>query len=460
MSHKILLIISVIFVAACSKYTTKDILRGSEYNYDFGVPVFSFTAHPRVLQDTTVLYVYINLLENSLIYKMKDSVLISKGEILIEVDGARIKSIPIQSEKSEINNYYSYEHQFINEILTINPGNHEIKITVFDSNSLKKITKKVNILIPETNPDDVFFSNIVLSKKNKESQGYQVVNNYDVNSDYDSLRFEYQLINPEGKQINLQATLLKFEYDSKIPRRLSDRNYRRSSLEYDGIRYDESERIQNIKREISAAGSILMEYKFADLPEGNYRFEVVSSTNGGTKNYRARDFSIKSENFPAILNVREAAKPLVYLMNKEPYRKLLSIESDDSLKKAIEMFWLSNIKNTTDAKKVIQLYYERVEYANKNFSNFQEGWKTDPGMVYILFGPPLYTDIGFGEMTWFYSFDSGTSTPHIYFKDVQFGNKRFPFQHFILNRSPNLFSIEYRQIEAWRSGAILKMLEM
>lgn len=33
-------------------------------------------------------------------------------------------------------------------------------------------------------------------------------------------------------------------------------------------------------------------------------------------------------------------------------------------------------------------YFRRVRYANANFSLFQEGWKTDRGMIYILFGPP------------------------------------------------------------------------
>jgi hypothetical protein len=36
----------------------------------------------------------------------------------------------------------------------------------------------------------------------------------------------------------------------------------------------------------------------------------------------------------------------------------------------------------------MEQYYARVEYANKHFSHFMEGWRTDMGMVYIMFGPP------------------------------------------------------------------------
>ena len=33
-------------------------------------------------------------------------------------------------------------------------------------------------------------------------------------------------------------------------------------------------------------------------------------------------------------------------------------------------------------------YYSRVEYANKSYAGYMEGWRTDRGMVLIRFGPP------------------------------------------------------------------------
>jgi hypothetical protein len=33
-------------------------------------------------------------------------------------------------------------------------------------------------------------------------------------------------------------------------------------------------------------------------------------------------------------------------------------------------------------------YYARVAYANRNFKQYMEGWKTDRGMVLIRFGSP------------------------------------------------------------------------
>ncbi|MCH7783138.1 GWxTD domain-containing protein [candidate division KSB1 bacterium] len=40
-------------------------------------------------------------------------------------------------------------------------------------------------------------------------------------------------------------------------------------------------------------------------------------------------------------------------------------------------------------------YYRRVRFANEEFTQYKDGWKTDRGMIYILFGPPnqvFYSD--------------------------------------------------------------------
>ncbi len=42
----------------------------------------------------------------------------------------------------------------------------------------------------------------------------------------------------------------------------------------------------------------------------------------------------------------------------------------------------------TERNELMEEYYQRVWYANRQFSGPQPGWKTDRGMVYILFGQP------------------------------------------------------------------------
>ena len=79
-------------------------------------------------------------------------------------------------------------------------------------------------------------------------------------------------------------------------------------------------------------------------------------------------------------------------MTTREYEALKEIDDTEELKETIDAFWLRNMDNAQQAQQVIELYYSRVEQANLQFSNFKDGWKTDMGFVYIMFGPPMYVD--------------------------------------------------------------------
>ncbi|MBX3043860.1 MAG: GWxTD domain-containing protein [Candidatus Kapabacteria bacterium] len=61
--------------------------------------------------------------------------------------------------------------------------------------------------------------------------------------------------------------------------------------------------------------------------------------------------------------------------------------------KRFEAFWKKlDPSPGTDRNEAFEDYYSRIDYANRAFKSFQDGWLTDKGMVYIIFGPPYSTD--------------------------------------------------------------------
>lgn len=236
---------------------------------------------------------------------------------------------------------------------------------------------------------------------------------------------------------------------------MSYNNYTIGSLRYKGIDYREDEEVASTTRRLTQPGSVYIEFTYPNLERGNYRFEVTTENSGGQELYQARDFSIKSRNYPILSNVRELAAPLAYLMNDKEYRALMSIQGDQKLKQAVDRFWLENIGNPNIARQVIQKYYDRVEQANKLFSSYKEGWKTDMGMMYILFGQPWYVDETVRRMSWSYSYDINDFQTNFFFFKPKQRSKYYPFDYFILNRSPEYFNLEYRQKQLWLTGQIL-----
>lgn len=143
-------------------------------------------------------------------------------------------------------------------------------------------------------------------------------------------------------------------------------------------------------------------------------------------------------------------------MEKDEHEELMAITNSSQLKQEIDRFWLKNIKNQRKAQNVIELYYERVEEANKQFSNYKEGWKTDMGMMYILFGPPRYVTTSINDVIWSYSTNLADPETNFLFRNPKVKSKFYPFDNYILQRNQQYFSIHYQQVQDWLSGDILR----
>lgn len=272
----------------------------------------------------------------------------------------------------------------------------------------------------------------------------------------DSIHFEYFIENKTGGELEVISTFSKIESDTMFARLLGGPSMRGRSIAMRGVNYSEMEKIQTISNTVFEPGITAFQSSHI-LPErGNYRFEVVVKDERGNRKVRAfHDFNIVPDNYPAIQNVREMAAPLAYLMTDSEYQKLMSISTTDSLRRAVDTFWLENIGNARKAADVIRLYYSRVEEANLMFSSFKEGWRTDMGKVYILFGAPWYIDATISSETWIYGYNRNDPRYVYEFERPTVYSRNFPFEHFTLNRRRVYQDVEFERIRDWLNGDIL-----
>lgn len=150
--------------------------------------------------------------------------------------------------------------------------------------------------------------------------------------------------------------------------------------------------------------------------------------------------------FPEINNLEEMIYPLTYITTPE---ELKAIKENDNVKIAMDNFWLRLSKNTEVSREQIRIYYNRVKYANIYFTSFKEGWKTDRGMIYVIFGPPDNVKKTPITETWIYRIPQ-TRNPLI----IVFNKKTSDFcdNDFNLKYSDQLVSYWHQAISAWRKG--------
>jgi len=467
-TYQVIAVFLLVTLTACVNQIDENVKTGSEYQYREGFPEVRITAlglfntnnDPGINVTTDIVY-------GSLIYSNQGGEQVAKVKAGIRLEDREAeKTVKREAFTFDVvadkNSLTTSQSTFtFRKRIPVKPGSYSIYVTVVDEKSGKKTTRKTEALIPDYQDNTPHLTSIELRSFDEETEqnGFIPETTYDVQNSKDSLSFRFQVTNAENDTIEIFSQLMKFKADTTIARRMSQPNYAQASLEYEGIEYDKRTIIQENSRRVIQPRNVIIEFKFPQLERGNYRFEATifkTRKREESVSSKSRDFGIKSANYPSPKTPRELARPLAYLMDDKEYEQLLSIESPDSLKKEIDKFWLEEIKKTQTAQDVIAKYYRRVELANKQFNNFKEGWKTDPGMVFILFGSPWYiNDEQVDVMQWSYSYNRQEFESNFFFEEPTQKNKYFPFNHFILQRNNDYFTIEFRQRENWKTGKIL-----
>ncbi|MEO7991862.1 MAG: GWxTD domain-containing protein [Chryseolinea sp.] len=97
-------------------------------------------------------------------------------------------------------------------------------------------------------------------------------------------------------------------------------------------------------------------------------------------------FSFRAEqDYPRLEKVESLADPLIYICTKQEFDRVKLAKGD---KKAFDKVIISITGDVGRAKTFMRSYFKRVEVANQLFTSYKEGWKTDRGMIYTIFGLP------------------------------------------------------------------------
>ncbi len=154
------------------------------------------------------------------------------------------------------------------------------------------------------------------------------------------------------------------------------------------------------------------------------------------------------ENYPLLKRAPDLIPPLRYLTTKEEFNLLLM---EKNPKDAVDNFWLNKINSNERARNLIRNYYSRVQLANDLFTSHVEGWKTDRGLISIIFGSPSYVRKNKHYETWIYGNDQNSNTIKFTFEKIK---NPFSSNDYVLKRSYAYKTPWYIAVENWRSGKV------
>ena len=157
-----------------------------------------------------------------------------------------------------------------------------------------------------------------------------------------------------------------------------------------------------------------------------------------------------NEDYPKVTTPFALLGPLRYITTKKEYTQL---ENSTHMKAAIDSFWIATGGSQERARELISAYYGRVEIVNTHFSTYKEGWKTDRGMVYIIYGEPQNVYRSPERETWVYGTDNSGNTLNFTFDRITTSG----FQNdFVLQRN-QVYNVSWiTAVDYWKQGQVYR----
>lgn len=142
--------------------------------------------------------------------------------------------------------------------------------------------------------------------------------------------------------------------------------------------------------------------KLTNFPSGSYTLRLAAlnpAESGAIKESMFLAAALRSfKYYPSIgghilADINLALRQMKYVAYQEDINFIeAGATSEEKQKRFLEFWEKLDPSPTTDRNEAFEDYFSRVTFATRNFKAYTEGWLTDKGMVYIVYGPPTSSE--------------------------------------------------------------------
>ncbi|CAN5418033.1 hypothetical protein BH09BAC3_BH09BAC3_05660 [soil metagenome] len=153
-------------------------------------------------------------------------------------------------------------------------------------------------------------------------------------------------------------------------------------------------------------------------------------------------FVIQRSPYPRYNKIAELKGPLLFVTTKDENDQI-GMAGEDKTK--FDKVILDITSDRDRATVFMRNYFKRVEFANLFFTSFKDGWKTDRGMIFIVYGVPDEVNFNGQLEIW------GYRSPRQKFVFTKSGSVYSP-EHYVLIRDSGYTQEWYQTIDLWRKS--------
>ncbi len=248
------------------------------------------------------------------------------------------------------------------------PDKYKINFLLKDKNNQKEYSKDFEINVKDFSKGRFNFSDIMLVSSFKEDADGKKEISPIINGNIGNLKDFYLFF----EVYNQSDSILESSYYYKV---LDEKN--KTLVEGTYTYYLDSGVNKKIER-ISTNSFII----------GNYTFQIIDKAN--KEIVASRDLVYRWDYLPVSLkNLDLAISQLVYVATSKELEYIKSAKTKEEKERRFLKFWKDNDPTPNTPKNELMIeYYNRIKIANEKYSHYVDGWKTDMGMVFIIYGNP------------------------------------------------------------------------
>lgn len=264
--------------------------------------------------------------------------------------------------------------------LEISPGKYSVTTIVRDAET--KIARRLvrEVRVRDFSEGQIALSDIMLVRRLTVTGGKRSIVpsiNPNVGNLSEGFHLFFEVYN-RGEDVDVRFVIVGVN-DQRIQRQLAD----------------------TVQRVTSGRSQVFIHVDNSSLPLGNYAavVQAVRADSGEAAQVpllasSTRKFMIRWLGLPrGIADLDAAIDQIQYIAKDSELQHVKSAPTLEEKQKRFLEFWKTKDPNpNTPRNEMMEEYYAKVEYANKNFKHYIEGWRTDMGMVYIIFGAPNNVD--------------------------------------------------------------------
>ncbi|MDP2365343.1 MAG: GWxTD domain-containing protein, partial [Ignavibacteria bacterium] len=256
----------------------------------------------------------------------------------------------------------------------LSPGTYFIRTMLQDKDSKQEAFGE-NVFVLKSFEEKISLSDILLISKTDNTRGKnEIIPNISRNfpSYKDRIKFyvEVNLKDTIGNRKTFEYSVLNSE-NKIIHKEVEDRNIE--------------------------PGSTKIFYTLAEFPFdlGTYALNVsVVDTNTTVIAATSKSFYSHWKGLPiSVTDIDKAISQTMYIAAPDELSLMQEGETISEKTKRFLEFWKKKDPSpNNDENEIFDEYFRRISFANENFSNYVEGWRSDRGMVYTILGAPNNID--------------------------------------------------------------------